>query len=214
MYLSRVEIDTNNRQKISALQHLGAYHNWVEQSFPEEIKEQKRLRHLWRIDALNGKLYLLVLSEEKPDLEKLEAYGVKKSAMTKDYDAFLNKLQEGQVLRFRLTANPTRKISRPGHKQGRVVPHVTIDKQKEWFLQKATKNGFEVVSDPSGLNFNIVDRDWKLLRHKGNQNARLSCVTYEGILKISDLKAFKNALVNGIGREKAYGMGLLTVIPR
>ena len=36
MYISRVEIDLNNRQKIRDLTHLGAYHNWVEQSFPDE----------------------------------------------------------------------------------------------------------------------------------------------------------------------------------
>ena len=35
----------------------------------------------------------------------------------------------------------------------------------------------------------------------------------EGILEITDLKKFKNAMISGIGREKAYGMGLLTVIP-
>jgi CRISPR system Cascade subunit CasE len=37
MYLSRVEIDTDNRQKIKDLSHLGAYHNWVERSFPAEM---------------------------------------------------------------------------------------------------------------------------------------------------------------------------------
>lgn len=37
MYLSRVEIDDNNRQKIKNLTHLGAYHNWVESSFPREF---------------------------------------------------------------------------------------------------------------------------------------------------------------------------------
>ena len=34
MYLSRVEVDYLNRQKTKDLSHLGAYHNWVEQSFP------------------------------------------------------------------------------------------------------------------------------------------------------------------------------------
>lgn len=214
MYLSRVEIDLNNRQKIQDLSHLGAYHNWVEQSFPQEIDEQKRLRHLWRIDVLNYKTYMLVLSKEKPDLQKLETYGVKGSAMTKDYDHFLNQLDEGQIMRFRLTANPSRKIARLHQKQGKVVPHVTIAQQKDWLLQKAAKNGFEIVENENGLNFDIVNREWKLLRHKGGHHAKLSCVTFEGILKITDISQFKDALINGIGREKAYGMGLLTVIPR
>ncbi len=38
-------------------------------------------------------------------------------------------------------------------------------------------------------------------------------VSYEGLLKVSDADLFKKLLVNGIGKEKAYGMGLMTVIP-
>ena len=72
MYLSRVEIDSDNRQKIKDLSHLGAYHNWVERSFPQEIAKGERERHLWRLDSLNGKNYLLLLSPEKPDLHALE----------------------------------------------------------------------------------------------------------------------------------------------
>ena len=36
-------------------------------------------------------------------------------------------------------------------------------------------------------------------------------VVFEGVLTVTDADAFRNALVNGIGREKAYGMGLLTI---
>ncbi len=64
MYLSQVEVDTNNRYKIQDLTHLGAYHNWVEQSFPNEMSLKERSRKLWRIDQLKGKKYLLVVSPE------------------------------------------------------------------------------------------------------------------------------------------------------
>lgn len=50
MYLSRVEINVKNHRKLKKLTHLGAYHNWVEQSFPVEIDKGERFRHLWRID--------------------------------------------------------------------------------------------------------------------------------------------------------------------
>lgn len=36
MYLSRVEIDVKNRYKTKELTHLGAFHNWVEQSFQQK----------------------------------------------------------------------------------------------------------------------------------------------------------------------------------
>lgn len=37
-------------------------------------------------------------------------------------------------------------------------------------------------------------------------------VTYEGILQVTDAELFRKALTDGIGREKAYGMGMLTVV--
>ena len=46
LYLSRVEIDSTNRRKLKNLTHLGAYHDWVEKCFPEEIKNHERQRHL------------------------------------------------------------------------------------------------------------------------------------------------------------------------
>ena len=70
MYISRVELDIYNRQKIRDLTHLGAYHNWVEQSFREE--SGVRSRKLWRLDKINDKKYLLLVSGEKPDFKLLE----------------------------------------------------------------------------------------------------------------------------------------------
>ena len=76
MYLSRVQIDSRNRRKIKDLTHLGAYHNWVESSFPEEFTKKDRSRKLWRIDMLQGNKYLLLVSEKKPNMEIFEKYGV------------------------------------------------------------------------------------------------------------------------------------------
>lgn len=221
MYLSRVEVDSRNRQKIKGLTHLGAYHNWVEQSFPTEIAQKERRRHLWRLDNLGGKQYLLVLSEEKPDIQKLMTYGVTGTAMIKSYDSFLDKLQTGQIMQFRLTANPSRKISRPGQKQGRVVPHITVDQQRNWLIERAAASGFELVQQevvdepeaPVSRAFDIVARDWPVLHHKQERSVRLSRVTFEGLLRVTDVEAFKTTLTQGLGREKAFGMGLMTVIP-
>lgn len=214
MYLSRVEIDTNDRQKISDLTHLGSYHNWVEQSFPDEIKQGTRLRHLWRIDEFSNKKYLLLVSKNKPKLNNLEIYGVPYTAATKDYDRFLNQLVEGKKYRFRLTANPTYRITDSKSGKPRVVPHITILQQTNWLLERTKKHGFKIVRDSKEVyQLNISERDWPRLRRKGNHLIKLSRVTFDGILQITDLSKFKLALINGIGREKAYGMGLLTVIP-
>lgn len=209
MYLSRVEIDTKNRQKMKDLRHLGSYHNWVEHSFPQEFQQGQRLRHLWRIDYLSDKEYLLLLSTDKPDLDQLETFGVPGTAGTKEYDHFLQQLAEGMVMRFRLTANPSYRDK----ESGRVYPHVTVDQQKEWLVERAERCGFQFATNSDGEpQFDLVSREWPLLYH-GKRKIKLSRVSFEGILKITDLDKFKKSLTEGIGREKAYGMGLLTVIP-
>lgn len=203
MYLSRVQIDDKNQYVIRELSHLGAYHNWVEQSFPREIASSERLRHLWRIDTLNKKRYLLLLSENKPDLDKLERLGVVGTAQTKSYDAFLDKILLGGKYRFKLTANPTHKDG----ETGKIMPHITVEQQMEWLKRKAQNCGFKL------LEYDIVNRSWLILKKKHTRQVKLSSVTFEGILEVTDIERFKEVLIQGIGREKAYGMGLLTVIP-
>ena len=49
---------------------------------------------------------------------------------------------------------------------------------------------------------------------KGEQHrTRVSMihVVFEGTLKVTDADAFREALVKGIGREKAFGSGMLTI---
>lgn len=208
MYLSRVEIDTLNRRKVSKLTHLGAYHDWVEKSFPMEIAAGIRSRHLWRIDQLKGKSYLLVLSADKPDLSELTKYGVVGTAETKDYDQFLGKLTKDGIYRFRLTANPTYRSTRNEDGKSIVFPHVTIEQQKTWLLKKVQGAGFSLDQD----DFDIVNREFVIL-YKNHRRVKLSRVTFEGVLRIVDLEKFKDTLIKGLGREKSYGMGLLTVIP-
>ena len=205
MYLSRVEIDSLNRQKIKDLSHLGAYHSWVEESFPQEIARGQRERHLWRLDRLNGKIYLLVLSPEKPDLKKLVKYGKAGTAISKNYDPFLKRLTEGQRFQFKLTANPVRRGGKDSPYPGKMIPCFAIEKQLNWLQRKAETNGFEILSA------DVVGHDRPLLRKK--RHVSLNRTVFEGKLRINNLEKFKAALTKGIGREKAFGMGLLTVIP-
>ena len=206
MYISRVEIDDRNRRKIKDLSHLGAYHNWVENCFPSEIAQHERRRHLWRIDQLHGKRYLLIVSEDKPETTGMLRYGVAGTAMVKEYQPFLEKITLGEVMQFRLTANPTYRTD------GKVYPHITVDQQKNWLLRKAAANGFEIMKNSDGSNaFDPVSRDWPVLYHQ--RQVKISRVSFEGVLRVTDVNKFKDALTHGIGREKAYGMGMLTVIP-
>lgn len=215
MYLSRVEIDINNRRKMKDLTHLGCYHGWVEDSFPEDNNKENRSRKLWRIDKLGKKYYLLILSENKPDIEKLERYGVEKTGTSKNYDEFLDSLEEGMKAKFRIKLNTVRayKDKENPTKRGRVMP-VPNEKLNEFFIDKARRNGFEVKPH----EFNISKIETEYFMHIDKEETKKSrkkiiSATYEGILTITDLEKFKVGLINGIGKKKAYGCGFLTIIP-
>lgn len=211
MYLSRVKIDVNNRQKIKDLDHLGAYHSWVEESYPGEVKVGERSRKLWRIDYLGDDSYLIVLSKEKPVLEKLEKYGVADSAETKDYSILLNQLRTGDKLRFRLVLNPVVSLSqgKKSRKRGRVIPLVTAEQQLHFLLERSLNHGFS-VNDNEVM---ITSRSFEILKRRNQQPLKVCKAAYEGLLTIENLELFKETLINGIGKKKAYGFGLLTVIP-
>ncbi len=204
MFLSRIQLNLNNRNTMKALSSPSIFHGAVERAFTGERK-----RILWRIDCLNGKMYLLLLSSSEPDLDSFcQQFGENDvCAEKKSYDGLLERIKNGSKWRFRITANPTKSVLRKNEKS-KVYAHITVDYQKKWLMEKASKNGFSLSED----SFSVVQSKWLRFYKKESRAVSLLSVTYEGILEVTDEELFRNALINGIGRGKAYGMGLLTVM--
>ncbi|NLD16757.1 MAG: type I-E CRISPR-associated protein Cas6/Cse3/CasE [Tissierellia bacterium] len=209
MFLSRVKIDRDNRRKIRDLSHLGAYHNWVEGAFPEEFDEEIRSRKLWRVDFLKEIPYLLLVSETKPDIEKLERYGIKESVEIKSYDSFLEKLKKGMRARFRVKLNPVVSKSDGTLGRGKIIPLVSDEDQIKFLMELSEKNGFKLLPN----DFNIVSKGYEVLKQPKKRPINIVMAEYEGILTITDLEKFLKVLKKGIGKKKAYGFGMMTVIP-
>ena len=202
MFLSRVRLDTSIRKTQLAFASPNIFHGAVEEAFSERQK-----RNLWRIDKLKGQYYLLILSEIMPCLEGLlQQFGHDgDTGEIKRYDSLLNRLEEGQNWRFRLVANPTRTIKNDKGER-KISAHVSEKYQIQWLAQKAEKNGFDLVSTM------VTSSEWKIFKKNGSRSSvRLKEVSFEGELIIKDLNLFKTALINGIGRGKVYGMGMLTI---
>ena len=178
----------------------------------------ERDRKLWRVDVLRGKTYLLLLSGERPDLsDAAKQFGTGARWETKDYAPFLDGIRNGEIFRFRLAANPTVSLASPkngdGEKpRGRVYAHITTEYQRGWLLQKAERHGFHLETDA----FDVTESRWRIFRKGAERKKRITLlsVTYEGVLQVTDANIFRETLTCGIGRGKAYGMGLLTVMRR
>ena len=63
MYLTRMELNTKNMDTIRLLGSQEKIHGLVESGFLGERK-----RNLWRLEYLGDRLYLLILSPDRPDL--------------------------------------------------------------------------------------------------------------------------------------------------
>ena len=204
MYLSRVAIDVKKYATMKALYNLEKLHGIIESSFPGE-----RRRNLWRLDQLAGVDYLLVLSAAPPQTKSLpEQIGYDNSIWeTKLYGKFLERISEGTEWHFRLTANPTVAKQVVGRKRGKVKAITIASGQREWLKRQGLKKGFMLQDN----QYDIVKSEWRTIK-KENREIQILAVTFEGILTVTDANGFREALISGIGREKAYGMGLLTVV--
>lgn len=206
MVLSRIKLDTKKRTTMAALANPQKFHGAIESAFLGERK-----RNLWRVDVLGGNTYLLVLSEKEPDLvASLEQFcAMGDVCETKSYDPLLNRITEKSRWQFRLTANPTitKKVS-SDEERGKVMAHITVAHQEQWLIDRAERCGFALLPDEFCVTKN---QTFSFSKHEQKRSTLLS-VTYDGILTVTDPEKFRDAMVHGIGRGKAYGNGLMTVV--
>ena len=91
------------------------------------------------------------------------------------------------------------------------MAHVTVEQQRNWLVERSLRLGFELPGSDGSRCFDVVSRDCLRFRRE-NGNVTLNTATFEGILTVKDADVFRNTLICGIGRAKAYGCGLMTVI--
>ncbi len=117
----------------------------------------------------------------------------------------------GDVLRFRLLANPTKRLSArcPGKKvDGARVGLFKEEDQMAWLRRKAAAAGFDVLDAVTRPKNTIVSR-----KNPAKDPRRQShlAVQFDGRLRVLDAAALQEAMRLGIGTGKAYGFGLLSL---
>ena len=205
LYLSRVFLDPGKRETMRLLSSPEYLHGAVERSF-----FGGRQRRLWRVDVLHGNTCLMVLSPDEPDFTQMIAqYGVAGQTPpweSRLYKPFLERLKEGQLWQFRLKANPVRSV-KEAEGRGKVMAHVTPEQQKEWLQKRSESCGFALTPD----SFEVVHTQWQRFQKSHGHQVTLRTATFEGWLTIRNAVKLQRALMEGIGRAKAYGCGLLTL---
>lgn len=210
MHLTKMEINTARRGARRLIGSPQAMHAAVLAGLGPEVVG----RPLWRLDIYGREVALYILSERPPDLTHLveqAGWPTARTWQTRDYTGVLDGLSEGQVYGFRLTANPTHAVKLQEGGRSKRLGHVTVAQQARWLHDREIRLGIELGA-PDQPSFQVVHRAVKEFRRE-NRTVTISTATYEGVLRVADAYALRNAIVGGVGPAKAYGCGLLTLAP-
>jgi CRISPR system Cascade subunit CasE len=221
MYLSRLILNPRSRQVRSELADVYEMHRTICRAFPSEIfKDNAPSGLLFRVDVhpRSGVPTLLVQSQLEPDWSFLLA-PEKNYLLTGDelpleienpaVKAVTLALNPGQVLSFRLRANPTVKKDREGQRQGRRVGLVREDDQMAWLQRKITAAGAALVS----ANISNDGKANGKLRQDEKHRLSFVSVQFDGVLQVQDPDLLVKCIGAGFGSGKGLGFGLLSLAP-
>jgi CRISPR system Cascade subunit CasE len=182
---------------------------------------------LYRLDErTTGPIQILVQSHERPEWALPGGYllrhGDMENPACRPVDEFYAAIEQGMVLRFRLRANPTKRVHPKSEPEKADWHGKRVELREEaqwlgWLMRKGEMHGFALPDSPSrpgSPNVRAVG-EGKLggRRPGGEEKDRLTLgsVLFNGTLAVTDPERFRAALATGIGSGKAYGFGLLSV---
>lgn len=167
---------------------------------------------LFRVDVLpGGGAVILVQSAAKPDWDYAFHNADFLLAARPEIKPVSFNYANHRRLRFRLAANPTRKIDTKSgadgaKRNGKRVP-IARDGLIEWLTSKAERSGFQLEKE----SLSFIKGNVYMNKTKDDKGQRLLSVRYEGILTVTDAICFNETLIKGVGSGKAFGFGLLSV---
>lgn len=209
MYLSKLTFSNNLVRARRLIASPYQLHKAIMRAFPG-ASDGSPGRVLFRVDhsdELGG--YLLVQSEKKPDWQKAEWFrsSLAEPPQTKPLDL---KLSKGQVLYFRLLANPTVKRRRGDNLPTKRLGLLREEDQLAWLKGKAEKGGFSLLSCSTTAQEMLKEtKEDNTTKHK----LSLLSVCFEGVLQVENPEVFLETVRSGIGSAKGLGFGLLSLAP-
>lgn len=232
IYLSRLVPNTRSREARRDLADCVAMHRTLMKAFPDGLSSNGAARAeaglLYRVEGNpDGAVALLVQSALPPRWTHLPPSWLQPNLVpqVKEITEALGQISSGSILRFKLVANPTRKIGTKTGADGRKNNGKRVELRGEeewlaWLERKAEQSGFRLKAVYASAYVPDVQsgRDLKstgLAKQPSGSSSRLtfSGVAFEGRLEVLDTALFHAALQAGVGPGKAYGYGLLSLAP-
>ncbi len=193
MFLSRMSLDMSHEETQYLIRSPHIQHEMVYSAFPPDSGQV-----LWRVDSLDGRLWIVILSRIRPDLNEFHHIygfqGVFPSWDILDYDSILEDLDLKKPLFFELCACPFASVNSPRD----YLQDLSF--LRAYIVDQGKHSGFEIEKISS------LTSCWKMFENKYTLFA-----WWKGKLIITDLDLFSESTKGGIGYNFHLGAGLLTV---
>ncbi len=209
LYLSRLVLDARSRRVQRELANPYELHRTVMEAFGADCRREGE-RVLYRVDPLPGDtaLALLVQSHSVPDWGFLHTEPGARGYLAGGWGEnpavkrFVPRFEAGQVLAFRLRANPT--VRRDGRRLGLLRE----EEQLAWLKRKGEAAGFEPLWVQVAQEQMVAGT---LRRDEAVHHLKLLSVRFDGCLRVRDPLRLAEGLAAGIGSGKGFGFGLLSL---
>jgi CRISPR system Cascade subunit CasE len=208
VWLTRIVLDARHGAVRADLRDAIKLHKRVMMLVPDGLGEQARAQTgvLFRLEEGHAETSLLIQSRHRPDPDRLpDGYGM---TAVKNIDALLERLRSGLTLHYRITANPSKRLARAdAHHKAKQVVALSGAAADEWWSRKAAEHGLALSS--------LLATPMSPASGKADQGHRIrhSLTRFDGLAVITDPDRVRAAILEGIGRGKSYGGGLLSLAP-
>ncbi|ADW21866.1 type I-E CRISPR-associated protein Cas6/Cse3/CasE [Thermus scotoductus] len=205
MWISKLKLDLRSKAVRRDLASPYEMHRTLSRAVSQALKEGKE-RLLWRLEPTRGTEppVVLVQTLTLPDWDALE----KGYAEVYPPKPFQPALREGQILRFRLRANPSKRARDRGER----IALKTREEKLVWLVRKFEEGGFR-LREEGGQYLAAIRQDTFLEIPKAGHLIQVQAVLFEGVLVVVDPAKALETLKRGIGPGKALGLGLLSLHP-
>jgi len=199
MYLSKIFLSWQKARNPYEI------HRELWRLFPDRPDDMRNF--LFRVEKQKKRIGTEILMQSMQ--EPMKADTTCHIIAVREYDLSLKK---GQRFRFRLRANPIKKINdekgrinRKGETKKCRVPLINEEEQKVWLEHK--------LANICSLETLIINREVPLYfhKHKEQRSGKFLTVLFDGFLGIEYPIAFVDMVKKGIGPAKAFGCGLLSL---
>ena len=200
MILTKIEMSLSEPVVRAALRDAQRMHRLVSGLY-QTPREDAQL--LYRVRTQGTKVSLYLYADRPVERNKLPSGML--LAGERDLTDWLDSMETNSIRGFELLTMPFKKMPEGEGKNSRRRVLRTREERLAWLARKAEQNGFSL------LDAQEYPGEKLCASHPAERGGRLflDSYRYSGVLRITDPALFRNAVKNGIGPGKAYGLGML-----